>query len=211
MAKREATERPRPRDREATEAALIEAATALFLAKGYEGATTRTIAERAGCSEALIQRYFRGKEGLLLAVIQHEGGGQGEQVAFFDRPLADSLELEARAVLAHIVGVLARRATGLRIVLARVLVDANFRDEFNRVTVRKFLQASLEARLARHAAHHRLPADFDPVAAATMLVGLGFQLGFMHREVIGTDPAEVDRLVVAYAAIVGRAFPPTPT
>ena len=204
------SERSRPRDRQATEGALVAAATTVFAAKGYDGATTRSIAELAGCSEALIQRYFQGKEGLLLAVIQEEGSGQAEQVAFFDRPLCATWEAEAREMLTHIVTVLGRRSTNLRIVLSRVLIDPSFRSEFNRVSVRNFLRSSLEARFARYAQQDPSAAGFDAGVAADLVVGMGFQLGFMHREVIGTNPAEVDRLVAGYAAILGRAFAATP-
>ena len=55
--------------------ALIEAATAVFAEHGYDAATTREVAERAGCSEGLIHRYFMGKHGLLLAIMQSKAAG----------------------------------------------------------------------------------------------------------------------------------------
>lgn len=58
------------RDRAAREQALISAAAKLFAARGYEAATTREIALEADCAEGLIHRYFRGKSGLLMALIQ---------------------------------------------------------------------------------------------------------------------------------------------
>src|SRR5947208_1285661 len=50
--------------------ALVEAATAVFAEKGYDCATTREVAERSGSSEGLIHRYFGGKHGLLLAILE---------------------------------------------------------------------------------------------------------------------------------------------
>lgn len=43
---------------------LLEAAHDVFIAKGYAGASTREIAERAGVSETLMFRYFGSKVGL---------------------------------------------------------------------------------------------------------------------------------------------------
>jgi len=63
----------RLRDAAASRRALLEAAGELFHARGYEGATTREIGERAGVDPALIARYFGGKEGLYLAVLSEEG------------------------------------------------------------------------------------------------------------------------------------------
>src|SRR5258706_3826501 len=56
---------PESRDREARKRALVEAAITLFADEGYGGVSTRAVAERAGCSETLLFRYFRGKRGLL--------------------------------------------------------------------------------------------------------------------------------------------------
>src|SRR5919107_1746006 len=62
----------RLRDAAASRRALLEAAGELFHARGYEGATTREIGDRAGVDPALIARYFGGKEGLYLAVLSDE-------------------------------------------------------------------------------------------------------------------------------------------
>ncbi|PYV86113.1 MAG: hypothetical protein DMG90_21955 [Acidobacteria bacterium] len=60
----------RIRNRAIREEALVAAAGRLFASRGYEATTTREIASEAGCAEGLIHRYFRGKEGLLLALIR---------------------------------------------------------------------------------------------------------------------------------------------
>jgi AcrR family transcriptional regulator len=62
----------RRHDAEATRAALIAAAAALFDERGYTAATVRDIGERAGVDPALIARYFGCKEGLYLAAIERE-------------------------------------------------------------------------------------------------------------------------------------------
>src|SRR4051794_37264191 len=59
----------RRRDAQASRRALLEAAGALFDARGYEATTIREIGERAGVDAALIARYFGGKEGLYLATL----------------------------------------------------------------------------------------------------------------------------------------------
>nr|WP_130346657.1 TetR family transcriptional regulator [Herbihabitans rhizosphaerae] len=47
-----------------TKAALIEAATAVFAEQGYDNATVRAIAARAGVDAAMVNHWFGGKEGL---------------------------------------------------------------------------------------------------------------------------------------------------
>lgn len=49
--------------------AIVRAATQVFAARGYHGASLRTIAERVGVSSASLVQYFGTKEGLLAAVL----------------------------------------------------------------------------------------------------------------------------------------------
>ncbi|WP_329558407.1 TetR family transcriptional regulator [Streptomyces uncialis] len=63
----------RRRDAAATRLRLLEAARDLFAERGYEGATVRDIAERAGANQALLFRYFGSKQGLLTEVVARGG------------------------------------------------------------------------------------------------------------------------------------------
>ena len=49
---------------------LLDAGEAVIAARGYEAATTRSIAERAGLNTGLIQYYFGGKAGLYEALLE---------------------------------------------------------------------------------------------------------------------------------------------
>ena len=50
---------------------ILLAAIEVFAEEGYEGATTRSLASRAGVNAPAIQYYFGSKEGLYRAVIAH--------------------------------------------------------------------------------------------------------------------------------------------
>jgi AcrR family transcriptional regulator len=52
-----------------TRAALLDAARAVFAERGYDGATVRTIAERAGVDPAMVNHWFGGKEPLFVAAL----------------------------------------------------------------------------------------------------------------------------------------------
>jgi AcrR family transcriptional regulator len=54
---------------EETRRRMIEAATDMFALRGYEGTSTRLLAERAGVNLPAIQYHFGSKEGLYRAVI----------------------------------------------------------------------------------------------------------------------------------------------
>ncbi|MER5260843.1 TetR family transcriptional regulator [Actinosynnema sp. NPDC002837] len=56
---------------EDTKAALLAAAREIFVERGYEGATVRSIAARAGVDAAMVNHWFGGKEALFAkAVLQ---------------------------------------------------------------------------------------------------------------------------------------------
>src|SRR5262245_17393588 len=66
--------RRRPYDADASREALLDAASELFLERGYDRATIRDIGHRAGVDPALIARYFGSKEGLYVASLERGGG-----------------------------------------------------------------------------------------------------------------------------------------
>jgi len=58
---------------EDTRRRILETALALFAADGFDGTSTRDIAEQAGVNLPAIQYYFGSKEGLYRAAIAHIG------------------------------------------------------------------------------------------------------------------------------------------
>jgi len=62
--------RPRHRDSEATQHAILEAAERIFAGEGLAGARTDAIAAAAGVNKALLYYYFQSKEELYRAVLE---------------------------------------------------------------------------------------------------------------------------------------------
>ncbi|ATL69727.1 TetR/AcrR family transcriptional regulator [Nocardia terpenica] len=85
----------RKRDAAATRAAVLAAAKELFAERGYERATVRDIAARAGVNQALLFRYFGNKDELFRAAIADQGRiliEEGPADALLSRLLGRSLE-----------------------------------------------------------------------------------------------------------------------
>lgn len=78
---------------EDTRGRILEAALELFAASGFEGASTRTIAERAGVNLPAIQYYFGSKEGLYRAVVEQFNQQMKAGVA----PVAERIRAELAA------------------------------------------------------------------------------------------------------------------
>jgi AcrR family transcriptional regulator len=75
-------------------AALLEAARAVFLARGYEGTQMQAVAQRAGASKETLYRYFPDKVLLFEAVIRGIADGLGAQAPNLagDAPIREALE-----------------------------------------------------------------------------------------------------------------------
>ncbi|HEX2257886.1 MAG TPA: CerR family C-terminal domain-containing protein [Afifellaceae bacterium] len=82
----------RSRGADATRERLIDAALDAFGLNGFDGASTRDIARRAGANLAAIPYHFGGKEGLHRAVAQHIVNGVVGKLG----PLIDTIEAALR-------------------------------------------------------------------------------------------------------------------
>jgi len=89
----------RPRQRRTPAAqrqAILQAASDVFLERGYAGASIDAIVERAGGSKATVYALFGNKEGLLTALVSQ---GAETLAAFVDAlPVGASLEESLRAI-----------------------------------------------------------------------------------------------------------------
>ncbi|RKQ86100.1 TetR family transcriptional regulator [Solirubrobacter pauli] len=70
MAARPATPPERSRDRERTQAEILDVATREFAEHGYSGARVDDIAERTRTTKRMLYYYFGSKEGLFVAVLE---------------------------------------------------------------------------------------------------------------------------------------------
>ena len=69
---------------------IVDAATALFLERGYAGATMRAIAAAAGVAVPTVELGFGTKATLLKAAIDVAIAGDDEPVPVLDRAWADT-------------------------------------------------------------------------------------------------------------------------
>jgi AcrR family transcriptional regulator len=67
--------KPRPRNAEATRAAILKSARKAFARHGYDGAGLREIAADAGVTAMLVNRYFGSKEKLFEEVVDDTMSG----------------------------------------------------------------------------------------------------------------------------------------
>ena len=80
-----------------SEKAILEAATKLFLDKGFAATSTTQIAKEAGCNQALVHYYFRTKDRLFEAVFARkfqEFASNIIEISDEDLPFEEKLRLK---------------------------------------------------------------------------------------------------------------------
>jgi len=137
------------RNRAATERSLLSAAVKLFAQKGYENTRTLEIAKEAGANEALIGRYFGGKEGLLLAILKDEVSvesiveAESNRSSALDFPVAMpglSLSQALREFFKHGERHVREKEEFMRIAMSRTLIDP----AIAKVVEEKFINRTFE-------------------------------------------------------------------
>jgi AcrR family transcriptional regulator len=201
---RTARAEPAKRDKQRRQRSLIDAANAVFAERGYDAATTREVAERAGCSEGLIHRYFGGKRGLLLAVMESKATAvlDGFSSAWPDR---DNVREDIEQALVWPLGVLWEHRDFLRVAVARATIDAELGHSVAGRIHNQRVGLVLE-KLQRHRKAGRIRRDIDLEAIAQAIAGFGFMLGFMGQVVIGMDREYAQRITAGFASVLAQAI-----
>ena len=187
----------RTRDRAAKQEALVQAALGLFATKGYDATTTREIARAAGCAEGLIHRYFKGKSGLLPALVEHHFSKEIVDLTQQLQPAPD-LESEFIQLVLWEVERFWETRDFLKVFIPRAIVDPALAGVLKRAVTSMRPKKILE-RLKRYESCLRLPAEeIDMLAHSVGVLGLVF--GFMRPLVLRQDRAQAKRM----AATVGK-------
>lgn len=76
---------------QATRAHLVEVATRLFAAHGYDGTSIETVLAESGVSRGSLYHHFQGKDALFWAVLEAVGGRVGEQIGAEVRAAPDPI------------------------------------------------------------------------------------------------------------------------
>jgi AcrR family transcriptional regulator len=187
----------RPRDPLARQQALIAAAAELFASRGYEAATTQAISAYAGCAEGLIHRYFGGKRGLLLSLIEHRAS-QGLTELTDCLPLAPTIAGEYLQLVQWEIESMWQDQNFLRVILSRALVEPEFGKALSRVGFSRHVPVFVE-RLG-HFAGYRLLSEEVREAVAHSIKVLGLVFGFMRPVLLGQDRIAARKMAMTIAS-----------
>jgi AcrR family transcriptional regulator len=176
---------------------ILEVATGLFARQGYEGTTTRQIAQRASVNEAIIFRHFPSKEDLYWAVIENQCRIRRGRAGLETRLAAGGSDREVLGAIAE--ELLTRDVTLSRLLLFTALENHELSHRFFRTHVAQYLE--MLAEYVRRGIEQGRFRAVDPMLAARGFLGMlvyHFQIQelFGGKRVQDYDPREVSRTLV---------------
>lgn len=156
---------PRRRNAAATRAAILESARLAFIRSGYDGAGVREIAEGAGVTAMLINRYFGSKEELFAEVL--ERANENPIIATSDNlRSSDRAQLVTRMLL-EVTAPDATALDGFLIMLRSVSSDAAVR--IAREVVERHHQRNVSSALSGKGAPQRAALLLSLVAGVQIM------------------------------------------
>jgi AcrR family transcriptional regulator len=195
--------RGRKQNRPAREQALLEAAVALFAARGFESTTTREIAAAAGCAEGLIHRYFGGKEGLLLAIVRYRVNREVSELSL-KVPMAESVESEILQILDFELHRIWEDSEFFRVMIPHALVNSSYGQMLASVGPMQRAKVISE-RLRKFSECRSLPkAELESLANAIGV--LAFTFGFMRPVIFGYDRDSTREMARTIAEFLGQGI-----
>ncbi len=179
------------------------AASKLFASRGFEATTTREIAAEAGCAEGLIHRYFRGKAGLLLAIVESRASQEVQNLTHNLKP-APTLQQEVRQLVDFEVSRMWEDREFFRVIIPRLFVDPSFGERISKIGPLQRARLIRE-RLRKYKGCRNLSkSELD--ALAHFVGVIGFMLGFMRPVTLGHDRARARRMAEKMASLITRAL-----
>ncbi|MCP3723014.1 TetR/AcrR family transcriptional regulator [Paraburkholderia sp. CNPSo 3272] len=189
----------REQSRDQTRERLLDAAQAMFMKKGFVGASVEDIAHTAGYTRGAFYSNFSGKSDLLVELLRRDHEAmQTDLRAIFETEVSRE-QMEAR-VLAYYSRMPQDNKVFLLWVEARLLAarDARFRTRYNAFMKEK--RESLAVYVEEFAARVGMPVPLDPELLALGLMGLCDGLQFLAT----ADPQHVTPPVVE--TVLGTFF-----
>ena len=164
---------------------IVETAICLFARQGYQGTTTRRIAEQAGINEALLFRHFPSKESLYWTIIEELCSARGRQRRVEAILESGGSDLEVFTAIAREFVLRTPRDTELtRLLWFTALENHELSERFFRTYIAVYYEA-----LAGHIGARIKSGVFrktDPLLAARSFMGMVIY-HFLVQELFGAE------------------------
>ena len=150
---------------------IMQVAMDLFAQKGFDGTTTREIADRAGVNEAIIFRHFPGKEDLYWAIIEDKCRVSDARRRYEEKLHAGWSDHRAFAAIAEqIIRRHTEDTTLTRLLLFSALTNHRLAHRFFRTHIAEYYEILAEH--IRERIRRKAFRPVDPLLAARGFLGM---------------------------------------
>jgi TetR/AcrR family transcriptional regulator, regulator of cefoperazone and chloramphenicol sensitivity len=199
--------KPEPKKRrgqEDTKARLLEAALDIFAKEGYDAATTRNIAKKAGVNESLIQRYFKSKLGLFFQLRKQAREKFLSELLAYDE--SSSLEEELIKFMKKKLQRTGRDKKFFKMAIARSILDSKMRDDVQRMA--EFTPPHLIERFERFRAKGMIRTDVDLKQVIDIVLSLAFTFSLMTDAIECVEIDDANRLIETVSKVLTDGLNP---
>jgi AcrR family transcriptional regulator len=192
--------------REGTVCKLLHAATKVFGKWGYDGATTKMVAAKAGINEALITRYFGGKSGLVAAVILESIKKQEDLYNVSEPPT--TVEAEISGIIKKMRGHAQREPDLMKVLISRAAFDPKLNKEIHR-KISIYGSPVLRARLQtlKDTGKIRAEIDLDTLTFSIWLFSVG-NIFLLYMNPPNLDLGLMEKASELYARELAKSLAP---
>jgi AcrR family transcriptional regulator len=166
-----------------TKQRIIQGAAQVFAQKGYEGATTRAIAQAAGVNEVTLFRHFGNKKNIFVAVIERFSALPGLQTAM-ESQLTGDYQQDLTKLGTHFLATMLKQRKPILMSLCTAERLPEIRDVVAQPPTeqQQMLSGYLRHQIARGAVRD-LPS---PELAAKLFFGMLFEFAISQSLIAGT-------------------------
>jgi AcrR family transcriptional regulator len=185
-----------------TREAILAAARESFAEGGFDRASIRAIASRAGVDPALVHHYFGTKDELFLATVN----APMDPARFVDQVFAGTRDDLPERLVRTFLSVWDHPVTGPAVV---ALVRTSVQHDWSTRMLREFVAARVIRRVLTHLELDPVEAPLRGTLLATQMIGLGMVRYIVKLEPLASAPPEI--VVATVAPTVRRyLFEPLP-
>ena len=188
-------------DSEDSRKRLRTAALEIFSRDGYDAATTRKIAEAAGVNEALIQRYFQGKQGLLFALMDefHEKHALNR----LEAP-AVSIETELKSFFKNRLQFGRESQLYYKLIISRAILDPEVRVVMRKYSTTYFPELKVRLKTLQDAGKIKTDVDLEDLTRFIESMVMGW-IVFLEVMEIG-EKIRIDRMQATAIKVLTAAL-----
>lgn len=196
--------KPKKKSQQDTKEKLMRAALDVFSKVGYNAATTRAIAKKAGVNESLIQRYFESKLGLFIAIKHQVRENLINQFLTYDA--SETLEEEFVKFIKTRLQSTPREKKFLKLALSEAILSPKSREDMRSYANK--MPPALEERFAQFRKRGQIREDVNLADMLQVLQTFAFTISLLANALECISEEDTDKLIAATATILTHGLGP---